>query len=327
VKLVSAARLVLMMVIALAAPVVQGAAASTDANYPTKPIRLIVPFSPGGTNDILARMIAIHLTDTLGKTVIVDNRGGAEGIIGTDMAVKAAPDGYTLVILSAAYVMNPAVRKMPYDATRDLDIIAKLGTSATVLCVGPSLPVNSLKEMLAVAKSKPGQITMGTSGGFQHFATALFRSLTGQDFNLVMYKGTFPAMMEVIGGQLHANILPIVPSLPHLRGGRLKALGMGTLKRSALLPDLATLDELGVSGYDAANMYMIATTARTPPAIVKRLYTLIVDYMRLPDTQKKLTAMGAEVDIRTGEEMRKVIPVEIAKWTQVAIAAGMPREQ
>jgi len=193
--------------------------------------------------------------------------------------------------------------------------------------VGPSLPVNSLKEMLTAAKSKPGQITMGTSGGFQHFATALFRSLTGTDLNIVIYKGTFPAMLEVIGGQLHANILPIVPSLPHLRSGKMKGLGMGTLKRSALLPELATLDELGVKGYDAANTYTMAVTAKTSPAITKRLYTLITDYMRLPDTEKKLTAMGAEVDIKTGEEMRKIIPAEIAKWTKVAIAAGMPREQ
>jgi len=312
---------------ACAVPVAHSAAAAADAGYPTKPVRLIVPFSPGGTNDILARMAAIHLTDTLGKQVIVDNRAGAEGIIGTEMAVKAVPDGYTLIILSSAYVMNPAVRRMPYDATKDLDIIAKVATSATVLCVGPLLPVNSLKEMLAAAKSKPGQITLASSGGFQHFASALFRSLTGQDFNIVLYKGTFPAMMDVIGGQLHANILPIVPSLPQLRAGKMKGLGMGTLKRSALLPELQTLDELGVKGFDAANTYTFAVTARTPPAITKRLYTLITDYMRLPDTEKKLVAMGAELDIRSGEEMRKLIPAEIAKWTKVAIAAGMPREQ
>lgn len=314
------------MATACTAPTSQAAAAATDANYPTRPIRLIVPFSPGGTNDILARMIGTHLTEVLGKTVIVDNRAGAEGIIGTEIAVKADPDGYTLIVLSAAYVMNPAVRKLPYDPVTALVFIAKLGTSATLLCVGPSLPVSSVKEMLAVAKGKPGQITLGSSGGFQHFATALFRSLTGQDFNIVLYKGAFPAMMDVIGGQLHATIVPIVPSLPHLRSGRLKALATGALKRSALLPDLPTLDELGISGYDAANTYAIATAARTPPAIVKRLHTLIASYMRLPDTEKRLTAMGAEIDIKTPDEMRKIIPVEIAKWTKVARAAGMPME-
>jgi tripartite-type tricarboxylate transporter receptor subunit TctC len=142
----------------------------------------------------------------------------------------------------------------------------------------------------------------------------------------VLYKGAFPALVDVMAGQLHATIVPIVPSLPHLRAGRLKGLAVGTLKRSALLPDLPTLDELGISGYDAANTYSIATAAGTSPAIVKRLHTLIANYMRAPETQKRLTAMGAEIDIKTGEEIRKLIPVEIAKWTKVAIAAGMARE-
>ena len=320
------ARLLLVIVTACAAHVVQGAAAPTDANYPIKPIRLIVPFSPGGTNDILGRMIATHLTEVLGKTVIVDNRAGADGIIGTEIAVKAAPDGYTLIVLSSAYVMNPAVRKLPYDPNKALDFILKIGSSATVLCVGPSLPVSSVKDMLAVAKSKPGQIMLGTSGGFQHFATALFRIQSGQDFNIVLYKGAFPAMVEVMAGQLHGIIIPIVPSLPHLRSGKLKGLAMGTLKRSALLPELPTLDELGISGYDAANWYAIATAAGTPPAIVKRLHTEIANYLRQPETEKRITAMGADIDIKTPDEMRKIIPAEITKWTKVAIAAGMPRE-
>jgi len=322
----SAARFVLVMVTACAAHAVQGAAVPADANYPSKPIRLIVPFSPGGTNDILGRMIAAHLTETMGKTMIVDNRAGAEGIIGTEIAAKAVPDGYTLVVLSAAYVMNPAVRKLPYDSLKAFEFIAKLGASSTVLCVGPSLPVGSVKDMLAAAKAKPGQIMLGTSGGFQHFATALFRNLSGQDFTIVLYKGAFPAMIDVIGGQLHATIIPIVPSLPHLRSGKLKGLAMGALRRSPLLPELATLDELGISGYDAANWYSIATATGTPPAIVKRLHTEIANYLRQPETQKLMTAMGADIDIKTADEMRKLIPVEIAKWTKVAIAAGMPRE-
>jgi tripartite-type tricarboxylate transporter receptor subunit TctC len=322
----SAARLMLVIVTVCAAHVVQGAAAPTEANYPIKPIRLIVPFSPGGTNDILGRMLATHLTEILGKTVIVDNRAGAEGIIGTEIAVKATPDGYTLIVLSAGYVMNPAVRKLPYDPLTALEFIAKLGASATVLCVGPSLPVSSVKDMLAVAKSKPGQITLGSSGGFQHFATALFRNLSGQDFNIVLYKGAFPAMIDVIGGQVHAIIIPIVPTLPHLRSGKLKALAMGTLRRSPLLPELPTLDELGISGYDAANWYAIATAAGTPPAVVNRLHSEIAIYLRQPETQKRITAMGADIDIKTPDEMRNIIPAEIEKWTKVARVAGMPRE-
>ena len=323
---ISVARPALALIAGLAASIAQGAAASAEANYPTRPIRLIVPFSPGGTNDILGRMIAAHLTEVLGKTMIVDNRTGAEGSIGTELAVKATPDGHTLVVLSSAYVMNPAVRKLPYDPVTALDFIAKLGSSATVLCVGPSLPVSSLKEMFAAAKAKPGQITMGSSGGVQHFASALFRSMSGQDFNIVLYKGAFPAMIDVMGGQLHAILIPIVPSLPHLRSGKLKGIANGALKRSALLPELPTLDELGMKGFDAANWYSIATTAGTPPAIVKRLHTEIASYMLHPDTQKKLNAMGAEVEIKTGDELRKILPGEIAKWTKVALTANMPRE-
>lgn len=329
-RFMSAASLALALVVAWTAPAAQGAAAtatSAEPSYPTKPVRIIIPFAPGGTNDILGRMIATHLTEKLGKTFIVDNRTGAEGIIGTETAVKAAPDGYTLVILSNAYVMNPAVRKLPYDPAKALDFIAKLGSSATLLCVGPALPVSSVKEMFAAAKAKPGQITLGSSGGFQHFASALLRNLSGVDFNIVLYKGAGPALVEVLGGQLHGTLVPIVPVLPHLKSGKIKALAVGTLKRSALLPELSTLDELGVKGFDAANTYAIATAAGTPPAIVNRLHTSIAAYMRSPETQKLLTAMGAEVDIRTGDEMRKIIPVEIAKWTKVAIAAGMPREQ
>jgi tripartite-type tricarboxylate transporter receptor subunit TctC len=195
-----------------------------------------------------------------------------------------------------------------------------------VLCVGPSLPVNSLKDMLATAKAKPGQITLGSSGGFQHFASALFRSMSGQDFNIVLYKGAFPAMIDVMGGQLHAILIPIVPALPQLRSGKLKGIASGSLKRSVLLPELPTLDELGMKGFDAANWYSMATAAGTPPAIVKRLHTEVASYMLHADTQKKLTAMGAEVDIKTGDELRKILPTEIAKWTKVAAAANMARE-
>jgi tripartite-type tricarboxylate transporter receptor subunit TctC len=150
--------------------------------------------------------------------------------------------------------------------------------------------------------------------------------MSGQDFNIVLYKGAFPAMVDVMGGQLHAILIPIVPSLPHLRSGKLKGIASGTLKRSALLPELPTLDELGMKGFDAANWYSMATAAGTSPAIVKRLHTEVANYMLNPDTQKKLTAMGAEVDIKTGAEMRKILPLEIAKWTKVAIAANMPRD-
>lgn len=314
-----------VLVMSLAAASAYGAAAPTET-YPTRPIRLLVPFTPGGTNDILARMIGVHLTEKFGKTVIVDNRAGADGVIATDIVSKANPDGYTLILLSAAYAMNPAVRKLPYDPLRAVEFMMKLGDGPTILTVGPALQVDSLKALFAVTKSKPGQINFGTSGGFQHFATALLRTLSREDFNIVLYKGTAPALVDVIGGQTHASIAPIVPSLPHVRSGRLKALAVGTLKRSSMFPDLQTLDELGVKGFDASNWYTIAVPPGTPRPIVSRLYDEIAAYMRAPETVKQFTAMGGEVDIRNTEEVRAFITAEIVKWRKVAIEARMPRE-
>jgi tripartite-type tricarboxylate transporter receptor subunit TctC len=228
-------------------------------------------------------------------------------------------------MVSSAYTMNPAVRKLPYDSIRALEFVAKIGASFLVLSVGPLLPVNSVNDLLAAARAKPGQIVLTSSGGFMHFATALFTSLSKHDFNIVLYKGGFPAMIDVIGGQAHAHFAVSVPALPHLRSGKLKGLAVGTLKRAELLPDLPTLDEVGVKGYDASNWYAIATASGTPRAIVTRLHNEIVRYFTSPEVQKQMTAMGAVIDLRTPDEMRKIIPAEIAKWTKVAVEARMPR--
>src|SRR3954465_7349279 len=190
--------------------------------YPVRPIRLLVPQAAGGSNDIMARNAANYLTSVLGKQVVVDNRPGAEGIIGTEIVARSAPDGYTLLLASAAFTMNPAVRKLPYDPIKSFDWVAMLGAGPTVLTIGPSLPVSSVKEIVAVAKEKPGVITMATAGGFQHFGTALFKSLSGADFTILLYKGGFPAMIDVMGGQAHMTVGSIVQSIPHIRSGRLK---------------------------------------------------------------------------------------------------------
>ena len=313
----------------MAAPLAARAQVATIAAsppYPEKPMRLIVPFSPGGTNDILARMVATHLSETLGETMVVDNRPGAEGIIGTEMAVKAKPDGYTLLLVSSAYVMNPVVRKLPYDSLTALAFIAKIGASFLVLSVNPSLPVHTVQDLMALAANKPGEVTLGSSGGFMHFASALLKSLSKRDFNIILYKGGAPAMIDTIGGQINATLAVSVPALPHLRSGKLRGLAVGTLKRTELLPDLPTLDESGVAGYDASNWYAIATASGTPQPIVTKLHDEIARYFNHPDVRKQLTAMGAVIDLEGPAEMRRFIPAEIEKWTHVAIDAGMPRD-
>ena len=303
-----------------------GAPALSQQGYPVRPIRLIVPQAAGGSNDIMARTIGQYLTERLGKQVVVDNRPGAEGIIGTEIAARSSPDGYTLLLASSAYTMNPAVRKLPYDPLTAFDWVAMLGSGPTVLTVGPSLPVNSVKEIIAIAKARPGQLTMASAGGFQHFASALFRSLSGTDLVILLYKGGFPAMIDVMGGQAHMTLGSIVQSIPHIRSGKLKPLATGSAKRAATLPDLPTLAEAGVPGYDAANWWAIAAPAGTPHAIIARLNGEVAAFQKLADTQKRYASDGAEVDIRTPAEIRRMIPVDMAKWARVAREAGMRAE-
>lgn len=314
--------------------VILAAAAGADAaqrgdsalSYPTRPIRLIVPQAPGGSNDIMARSVGQYLGGRLGRQVVVDNRPGADALIGTDLAARSAPDGYTLLLVSAAYTTNAAVRKLPYDPLRAFDWVAMLGTGPTALTVGPLLPVNSVKELLAAAKAKPGSITMASAGGFQHFAHALFSSLSGHDLTIVLYKGGAPAMIDVMGGQAHMTIGSIVQSLVHIRSGRLKAIATGGAKRATILPDLPTISEAGVPGYEAANWWSIAAPAGTPSAIIARLNAEIGTYLSLPETRKRFADEGVEVDFKSPDELRRLIPVDIARWTKVAKAAGMRQE-
>jgi tripartite-type tricarboxylate transporter receptor subunit TctC len=318
---------VLVMLLAAGAQAAQRAAsAGADQNYPTRPIRLIVPQAAGGSNDIMARYIANYLTERLGRQVVVDNRPGAEGMIGTDIVARSAPDGYTLLMVSAAFTMNPAVRKVPYDPLKAFDWVAMLGSGPTVLTVGPLLPVNSVQEVLAAGKAKPGQITMATAGGFQHFGTALFRSLSGVDFVVLVYKGGFPAMIDVMGGQAHMTVGSIVQSIPHIRSGKLKPLATGGAKRAATLPDLPTIAEAGVPGYDASNWWALAAAAGTPSAVISRLNAEVATFLNLPETRNRFTSEGAEVDIKTPAELRRMIPIDMAKWAKVAKESGMRAE-
>jgi tripartite-type tricarboxylate transporter receptor subunit TctC len=265
---------------------------NADSGYPSRPIRLIVPQAPGGSNDIFARYIGTQLGERLGRQVVVDNRPGAEGAIGTEMVARATPDGYTLLMASSAFTMNPAVHKLPYDPVKDFDWVAMLGSGAVVVTVGPSLPVSSMPELLALGRSKPGYLTAASAGGFTHFVTALFRGLSGINMEIVLYKGGFPALIDVMAGQAHMGVPTLVTAFPHIRSGKLRALATGGAKRSPALPDLPTIAEAGVPGYEASIWWAFATRAGTPAAILNRLNTETAVILKLPETEKRFAAEG-----------------------------------
>ncbi len=314
-------------VAAAAAILMQGAAYAAE-NYPTRPIRMIVPFPPGGSNDIVGRVIGQQLGERLGKPVVIDNRGGAGGLIGTETAVNAQPDGYTLLIISVAYAYNPSIYKLPYDPVKSIAPVAQLGTGPNVLAVHPSVAAKTTKELIALAKSKPGQLNYASAGigSFQHMSSEMFRIMAGLDIVHIPYKGGGPAMLAVIGGQAQVSIGSLLQTLPHIRSGKLRALGTGGLKRSPALPDVPTVAEGGVPGYEANNWWGIVAPAATPAAIVKRINDEVATILAAPETQKWFLGEGGEAVSRTPEEFRKWILSEMAKWGKVVKQAGIKAE-
>ncbi len=296
--------------------------------YPTKPIRLIVPFPPGGSNDIVARVVGAQLTERLGKTVVVDNRGGAGGRIGYETAATSQPDGHTLLIISAAYTFTPALHKLNFDPVKSFVPVAMLGRGPNSLGVFPGLGVNSVKELVALAKAKPGQLHYASAGigTFQHLGSELFRIMAGIDIVNVPFKGGGPATIAVIAGQAQITIGTLIQSLPHVRTGRLKLLGVGGAQRLAILPDVPTISEAGVPGYEAYNWWGILAPAGTPAAITKRLHGEITGIVASQEVQKWFASEGAEAVSRTPEEFRKFIAAEMVKWGGVVKEAGIRAE-
>ena len=299
-------------------------AAQGADNYPSKPIRLIVPQAPGGSNDIFARYIGSQVAERLGTQIVVDNRAGAEGMIGSELVARAAPDGYTMLMASTAFTMNPAViKKLPYDQIKDFTFVATLGRGPVLIAVGPSLPVNSVKELVALGKSKPNHITMASAGGFMHFVSAMFRSQAGIEAVIALYKGGGPALTDVTGGHAHMAVSTVPTLAPHLRLGKVKALAVGSAKRLSIMPELPTVAEAGVPGYEAS---IWAATAGTPAAIVNKLNAEVAEVLKRPEIIKRFTGEGAEVEMRTPAEIRTMIAADLIKWDKVAQDAKMVKQ-
>jgi tripartite-type tricarboxylate transporter receptor subunit TctC len=297
-------------------------------DYPSRPIRLLIPFPPGGSNDVVGRIVANQLGQKLGQTVFVDNRAGAGGVVGTDLAAKATPDGYTLLIISIAHAVDPFIYKEPYDPIKDFVPVAILATGTNVLTVNPSVPVHSVKELIDLAKAKPGFLNYASAGigSFQNLSGELFKALANVDVVHVPYKGGGPSMLAVIAGEAQVMFSSIVQTVPNIQAGRLRALATGGAKRSPILPDLPTIAEAGVPGYVASDWWGILAPAGTPRPIVDKLHGAIEEVLRSEDTKKNLDQQGATPVYMSSAEFGTYIKAEMTKWEPVVQKAGIKAE-
>jgi len=322
-------RLALTAFVALVATgVLSGNADAQD--YPNKPLRLIVPFPPGGGNDILARSVGQRLAEAVGQQIIVDNRGGAGGLIGAELAAKAVPDGYTIFLASIGNLaFMPALHaKLPYDPVRDFAPVTLLATSAFVLVVNPSLPAKSVRELIALAKARPGQLNYASAGqgSSLHLTGEIFKLATNTDLVHVPYKGGAPALTDLIAGQVQIMFATTPGTLPHVRTGKLRALGVSGSKRSVAAPEVPTIAEGGVPGFEVLNWYGIVAPGKTPAAIVQRLNGELVMILKAPEMIESLGTQGLEAAGGTPEKFGAFIKSEIAKYAKVVKAAGIRAE-
>jgi tripartite-type tricarboxylate transporter receptor subunit TctC len=304
------------------------AAVTAAERYPTRPIRLVVPFAPGGPSDILGRLVAQKLTETLGQSVVVDNRGSAGGIVGFEIAAKAVPDGYTLLLGGGSgLTQNPSLYlKLPYDAIRDLAPISQLTAGANLLCVHPSVQAKSVQELVSVAKAKPGQINFASAGTGNRLASELFRRQAGIDIVNVPYKGTGQAINDLVGGQVQMMMINTIAALPQVKAGKLRALAVTTLKRSNVLPDLPTMAESGLPGFEVNSWHGFFAPAKMPAAIVARLNGDIVKILNAPDVKDRLGSVGLDPVGSSPQELAAYIRSETTKWAKLIKDVGIKPE-
>ena len=313
-----------------AAAVLTGGSARAQGTFATQNIRLVVGYPAGGGVDIVARLVAQRLSEKWGQQVVVDNRTGATGIIGTDLAAHATPDGYTLLMGNAAtHAVNVSLfKKLPYDAIRDFVPITLVGRVPEMLVVHPALPASSVQELIALAKSKPGELTFGSagSGSPPHLAGELFQSLAKIRLVHIPYKGSAPALTDLIAGQINMYFSNILSAVPYVKGGRLRGLGVTSAKRSVVAPDIPAIAEAGLPGYEDYNWYGVLAPKGTPKAIVDKLHTDIVHVVKSTDVEDRLTKDGAEVIANTPAEFAKFIREEIQKYAQIIKQSGLRTE-
>jgi tripartite-type tricarboxylate transporter receptor subunit TctC len=294
-------------------------------DYPTKPVRVIIPFPPGAINDTVGRLIATQLSNRLGKQFVVDNRAGAGGVLGTELAANAPKDGYTLLIVSLVNTVNPWLYTLNYEPIKAFAPIAIIASSANVLVVNPTLPVQSVHDLIALAKEKPGQLqyASGGVGSFMHLGGELFKIAAGVNMLHVPFKGGGPALTDVIGGHTKLAFATTITGAPHVRAGKLRAIGVGATRRQSVLPDVPTVAEAGLPGYDVANWVGIVAPAGTPEAIVAKLHKEISAIQELPEFRNQLSNGGAETRTMSPAEFGDFMEKELVKWGRVVQEGGI----
>ncbi|MEI7682188.1 MAG: tripartite tricarboxylate transporter substrate binding protein [Betaproteobacteria bacterium] len=303
-----------------------GGAFAANGDYPSKPVRLIVPFAPGGGTDIVARVLAQKLTESFKQTVIVDNRAGGGGTLGVETAVRASPDGYTTIIMSGSYATNAAMFKMSFDPVNDILPMGLIGDTAFVLVLHPAVPLKSVAELVAHAKAKPGVLNYASSGtgGIAHLSGELFDLLAGTRMTHIAYKGTGPATNDLLGGQVQLLFGSAPAVVPLIRAGRLRALAVTTLKRMSSFPELPTIDEAGVKGYEVVLWYGVLGPKGLPKAMVERWNTEIRKATKLPDMRERLLSEGFEIDDSPPSVFQALLKRDVAKWQKVVKEAKVP---
>jgi len=304
------------------------AAASAAAAYPERPVRLIVPYSAGGSTDTVARLVGARLTERLGQQFVADNRTGGGTVIGTEIAARAAPDGYTLLMATPPLAVNPSLRKVPYDLARDFVAVTNVAASSNLLVVHSSVPAGGTRELIALLKGNPGKYNYGSSGvgGAGHLAMALFLHMANVDAVHVPYKGGAPAVTDLVAGRLSLMMANLTTAQPHIRAGRLRGLGIGTRVRSPLFPEMPTLAESGVPGYEANNWNGIVAPSGTPGAIVNRLQRAVADVLKEPVIAERMAKSALDPIGDTPAEFARYLRAEAQKWGKLVKSAGIKAE-